>query len=82
MNTNTMDILIFSLSKINYNNILSHYFIQAPEYVDPLSDNMRQRLMREASTGLDSEAKQSNVILYIGVAVVVLVALGGQGILY
>jgi hypothetical protein len=82
MNTNTMDILIFSLSKINYNNILSHYFIQAPEYVDPLSDNMRQRLMREASTGLDSEAKQSNVILYIGVAVAVLVALGGQGILY
>ena len=77
-----MDILIFSLSKINYNNILSHYFIQAPEYVDPLSDNMRQRLMREASTGLDSEAKQSNVILYIGVAVAVLVALGGQGILY
>ncbi|KAL7448443.1 hypothetical protein ACHAWC_001693 [Mediolabrus comicus] len=36
---------------------------------DPLSDQMRQRLMREASTGLDSNSKQTNVILYISAAV-------------
>jgi len=47
-----------------------------------ISDSMKARLMAEASTGLDSEAKQTNVILYISVAVVVLVALGGSGILY
>jgi hypothetical protein len=49
---------------------------------DPLSDQMRQRLMREASTGLDSNSKQTNVILYISVAVVLLVLAGGSGILY
>lgn len=43
---------------------------------------MRARLMKEASTGLDSEQKQTNVILYICVAVAGLVALGGGGILY
>jgi hypothetical protein len=43
---------------------------------------MRDRLIREASTGLDSEKKQTNVILYICVGVAVLVALGGSGILY
>jgi hypothetical protein len=43
---------------------------------------MRDRLKREASTGMDSEKKQSNVILYIGAAIAILVALGGQGILY
>lgn len=47
-----------------------------------ISDSMRERLMREASTGLDSETKQTNVILYICVGVAVLVVLGGQGILY
>lgn len=47
-----------------------------------LSESMRERLIREASTGLDSEAKQPNVVLYISIAVVVLVLLGGQGILY
>lgn len=47
-----------------------------------ISDSMKQRLMAEASTGLDSEAKQTNVILYIGIAIAILVALGGQGILY
>ena len=58
------------------------YDDETPEYRDPLSDNMRQRLMREASTGLDSNQKQTNVILYISIAVAVLVLLGGQGILY
>mmetsp|Transcript_29200 Transcript_29200/g.42853 ORF Transcript_29200/g.42853 Transcript_29200/m.42853 type:complete len:150 (-) Transcript_29200:361-810(-) len=53
-----------------------------PQIKDPLSDNMRQRLMREASTGLDSNQKQTNVILYISVGIAVLVALGGQGILF
>ena len=43
---------------------------------------MRERLMREASTGLDSEQKQTNVILYICIGVAVLVVLGGQGIFY
>ena len=58
------------------------YDDEMPEYRDPLSDSMRTRLMREASSGLDSEKKQSNVILYISVAVAVLVLLGGQGILF
>ena len=58
------------------------YDDETPEYRDPLSDSMRQRLMREASTGLDSDQKQTNVILYISIAVAVLVLLGGQGILY
>ena len=49
---------------------------------DPLSDSMRERLRREASTGLDSNSSQTNVILYISVAVALLVAVGGQGILY
>lgn len=53
-----------------------------PTRKDPLSDSMRQRLMNEASTGLDSDSKQTNVILYISIAVFVLVVLGGQGILY
>ena len=46
------------------------------------SDDMKARLMREASTGLDADKPQTNVILYISVAVAILVALGGQGILY
>jgi preprotein translocase subunit Sec61beta len=49
---------------------------------DPLSDSMRERLRREASTGLDSNKSQTNVILYISVAVALLVLAGGQGILY
>mmetsp|Transcript_3835 Transcript_3835/g.6324 ORF Transcript_3835/g.6324 Transcript_3835/m.6324 type:complete len:171 (+) Transcript_3835:78-590(+) len=49
---------------------------------DPLSDSMRERLRREASTGLDSNSSQTNVILYISVAVVLLVLAGGQGILF
>jgi hypothetical protein len=47
-----------------------------------ISQSMKERLAREASTGLDPNAKQTNVILYIIAAVVVLVLLGGQGILY
>jgi hypothetical protein len=43
---------------------------------------MKERLRREASTGLDSNQSQTNVILYISAAVAVLVLLGGQGILY
>jgi hypothetical protein len=43
---------------------------------------MRDRLMREASTGLDSDKKQTNVILYIILGVAVLVILGGAGIFY
>jgi len=43
---------------------------------------MKARLMAEASTGLDSDKKQNNTILYIGVVVAVLVALAGSGILY
>ena len=49
---------------------------------DPLSDSMRERLRREASTGLDSNKSQTNVILYISVAVALLVLVGGQGILF
>ena len=41
---------------------------------------MRDRLIREASTGLDSEKKQSNVILYIIAAVGLLAIIGGSGI--
>lgn len=47
-----------------------------------ISDSMRQKLMSEASSGLDSEKKQTNVILYIMGAVGVLVILGGAGIFY
>ena len=43
---------------------------------------MKARLLREASTGLDSDQKQTNVILYIVAAVALLVILGGQGIFY
>ena len=58
------------------------YDDETPQYRDPLSDNMRARLMKEASTGLDADKKQTNVILYISIAVMILVLLGGQGILY
>ncbi|GAX13764.1 hypothetical protein FisN_30Lh052 [Fistulifera solaris] len=47
-----------------------------------ISDSMRERLKREASRGLDSEQKQTNVILYISIAVALLVVAGGSGILY
>lgn len=47
-----------------------------------ISDSMKQRLMREASTGLDADKKQTNVLLYIILGVAALVIVGGQGILY
>ena len=47
-----------------------------------LSDSMRNRLLAEASTGLDPDAKQTNVLLYIMAGVAVLVILGGQGIFF
>jgi len=49
---------------------------------DGISDSMKARLMREASTGLDSDKAQTNVILYIILGVSVLVLLGGAGIFY
>lgn len=53
----------------------------APEK-EGISDSMRARLMKEASTGLDADAKQTNVLLYIIAGVAVLVVLGGAGIFY
>jgi hypothetical protein len=47
-----------------------------------ISDSMRDRLRNEASTGMNSDQKQPNVILYIGVVIAILVGLGGKGILY
>jgi hypothetical protein len=47
-----------------------------------ISNSMRERLIAEASAGLDADSKQPNVLLYIMGAVVILVALGGQGILF
>lgn len=47
-----------------------------------ISDSMRERLMREASTGLDADTKNTNVLLYIIIGVAVLVVLGGAGIFY
>lgn len=47
-----------------------------------ISDSMKERLKREAATGLDPDTKNANVILYIMAAVAVLVLVGGQGILY
>lgn len=43
---------------------------------------MKDRLLREASTGLDPDKKNTNVLLYVIGAVAILVLLGGQGILY
>jgi hypothetical protein len=53
-----------------------------PAKKEGISDSMRERLMREASTGLDSNKKQTNVLLYIIIGVAILVILGGQGIFY
>ena len=53
-----------------------------PAPKEGISDAMKQRLMREASTGLDPDAKQTNVILYIIIGVAVLVIAGGAGIFY
>jgi len=57
--------------------------IEPEAYVStPLSNSMRDKLMKEASSGLDSEQKNTNVIVYIAAAIAVLVVLGGKGILY
>lgn len=61
---------------------ISHDNKQTPEYKPAISDTMRERLLKEASTGLDANQKQTNVILYISIAIAILVALGGSGILY
>lgn len=64
------------------------FYVNSNEQLDSapvktgISDSMRARLMAEASTGLDSNQSQTNVILYICIGVAVLVALGGSGILY
>ena len=55
---------------------------QVAPYKEALSDSMRARLMKEASSGLDSEQKNPNTILYVSAAIAVLVVLGGKGILY
>jgi hypothetical protein len=47
-----------------------------------ISDSMRERLMREASTGLDADKKNTNVLLYIILGVAVLVVIGGAGVFY
>lgn len=56
------------------------------EMLEPPRENvssaMKERLRREASTGLDSNQSQTNVILYVSVAVALLVLVGGQGILF
>jgi hypothetical protein len=53
-----------------------------PVKKETLSDSMRARLLAEASTGLDSDSKQTNVLLYVMAAVAVLVLLGGKDILF
>jgi hypothetical protein len=53
-----------------------------PVKKESLSDSMRARLLAEASTGLDSDSKQTNVLLYVIAAVAVLVILGGKDVLY
>lgn len=58
------------------------YDDETPEFKSGISDSMKERLMREASTGLDAEKPQTNVILYISIGVAILVLLGGQGILF
>jgi hypothetical protein len=43
---------------------------------------MRARLAREAGSGLDPDRKQTNVLLYIMLAVAALVILGGKDIFF
>lgn len=58
------------------------YDDQIPEQSSGISDSMKERLKREAGAGLDADKPQTNVILYISIAVAILVIAGGQGILY
>lgn len=65
------------------NPIHSRFVLYQVEPEKPkISDAMRARLLAEASTGLDADKKQTNVILYIIIGVAALVLLGGQGIFY
>lgn len=61
-------------------------FVYETQDLDPpgtgLSDSMKSRLMAEASSGLDADKKQTNVILYIAIAVAILVIAGGKGIFF
>lgn len=66
--------------KNNDGTIYDDEILQPPR--ENVSSAMKERLRREASTGLDSNQGQTNVILYISVAVALLVLAGGQGILY
>lgn len=58
------------------------YDDEVAPYKDPISNSMRERLIREASTGLDADKPQTNVILYISIGVAILVLLGGNGIFF
>lgn len=49
---------------------------------DGISTSMKERLVAEASRGLDENTAQPNVILFIILGVAVLVILGGAGIFY
>jgi FtsZ-interacting cell division protein ZipA len=60
----------------------NHQQVEPTKVTEGISNSMKERLAREASTGLDPDAKQTNVLLYVIAAVAVLVLLGGQGILY
>lgn len=60
----------------------SVYDDEVPVERDTMSSGMKERLMREANAGMDSNQASPNFILYISVAVAILVALGGSGILY
>mmetsp|Transcript_14109 Transcript_14109/g.25522 ORF Transcript_14109/g.25522 Transcript_14109/m.25522 type:complete len:172 (+) Transcript_14109:13-528(+) len=66
--------------KNNDGTIYDDEILQPPR--ENVSSSMKERLKREASAGLDSESSNTNVILYIAVAVALLVAAGGSGILY
>ena len=58
------------------------YDDELPEERENVSSAMKERLLREAGRGLDSNEKGPNVILYISIVVAVLVGLAGSGILY
>jgi hypothetical protein len=58
------------------------YDDEVAPYKDPISNSMRERLLREASSGLDADKAQTNVILYISIGVAILVILGGNGIFF
>jgi hypothetical protein len=69
---------------LNLSSNSSFLFVHKVEPAEKIgiSQSMKERLLREASTGLDPDQKSANVLLYIIGAVALLVILGGQGILY